>query len=420
MRRKILKIIESYLQFLARWKVRRAKPKIVAISGSYGKTLTKEAVFLVLSKKFGKDVGKNWGNMNSTLGLPLAILGLKNYTFGAGFLLDLIKAKWGFFFHKLPKILVLELGIDKPGEMGRLLKIVTPNIAVITGISETHLEGFMNIDGVKKEKELLLHALPKDGIAIISADDENSKNFEISEGVKIIFVGKSGDISYSNLEVSISGTTFDLKIGGQIIQINSKLLGRHQIQALLIASAVAKELGVEIEKIKSALEEIMPEKGRMNPLKIKNGIVIIDDSYNSNPKSAEEALSTLSKIKYSGRKVAVLGNMNELGSYEKEGHLRVGRVAGKIVDLLIAVGDNAQFIARGAKESENLKNQIVTFKTTDEAIREIKNYLHPTDLVLVKGSQNRVRLEKLIKYLIDDDKFAEKVLVRQERKWENR
>jgi len=159
MKKNLLKIVQWFLKILAGLKIRRVKPKIIAISGSFGKTSTKEAIYYLLSKKFGSDVGKNWGNMNSVIGLPLAILGLKKYSFGVEFFWDIIKAKWGFFFHHLAKILVLELGIDKPGEMKQLLEIVTPNIAVLTGISETHLLELKNISGVKREKLLLLNAL---------------------------------------------------------------------------------------------------------------------------------------------------------------------------------------------------------------------------------------------------------------------
>jgi len=162
----ILKLIQRFLQFLARWKIRRGRPKIIAISGSYGKTSTKEAIYFLLSKKFGSDVGKNWGNMNSTLGLPLAILGLRSYSFGAGLFWNIIKAKWNFLFYHLPKILVLELGIDKPGEMKELLSVFTPDIAVLTGISETHLLELKSLSGVKKEKKMLIESLKKGDLAI--------------------------------------------------------------------------------------------------------------------------------------------------------------------------------------------------------------------------------------------------------------
>lgn len=421
MKEKILNLIQHFLQFLARVKVRRAKPKIIAISGSYGKTTAKEAVFSVLSGKFGTDVGKNWGNMNSTLGLPLAILGLKSYSFGFGLLGNIIQAKWNFLFYHLPKILVLELGIDKPGEMQELLSVITPDIAIITGISETHLEGLKNLEGVKKEKNLLIEALGKGGIAIINGSDANSADLKVPEGVKKVTFGiDSADISASDVQVTTSGTSFNIVTTGKKIFVSSKLIGLHSIQNLLIATTVANQFQINTLEIKSALEAIRPQNGRMNPIKIRDAITIIDDSYNSNPKSAEEALLALREIKHDGRKVAVLGNMNELGSYEQKAHVRVGKAAGKVADLFIAVGDNAKFLASGAKEAGLPEDKIKSFQTAEELIEKIDGLIKPHDLILIKGSQNRVRLERLVKYLLNDNELAGKVLVRQEKKWQGK
>jgi len=430
MRKKVLKLVEKYLQFLARWKIRRAKPKIVAITGSYGKTSTKEAIFHLLSKKFGSDVGKNWGNMNTEIGLPLAVLGLRSYSFGAGLIWDIIRAKWNFCFYRLPKILVLELGVDKPGDMEFLLKIITPDVALLTGISETHLEKLKDIEGVKKEKVKMLEALGKGGVAIINADDENSKDLHTGptssrlsgagKNVKMITFGKNGDISYSNLEVNAGGTSFDLKIGADLLKINSKLIGEHSIYILLAAAAVANEFSIGTSEIKKGLEEIGPQKGRMNLIKVKNEILVLDDSYNSNPQSVTEALKTLSAIKSSGRKVAILGNMNELGGYTEKAHLQIGEEVGKVVDFLIAVGDNGGYLASGAEKSGLAKNQIATFKTTEEVLPKLDNLLSAGDLILVKASQNKMRFERIVKTLLDDPVLAKKLLVRQDKKWGNR
>jgi len=420
MRKNLLKIIQWGLRVLARSKIRRSKPKIVAISGSYGKTSTKEAIFYVLSKKFGSDVGKNWGNMNSVLGLPLAILGLRSYSFGAGLLWDILRAKWGYFFYNLPKILVLELGIDKPGEMAELLSVVKPDIAVITGISETHLLELKSLSGVKKEKKMLIESLKKGGVAVLNADDENSADIPLPTGAKKVTFGEKGEVSYRDLEISISGSRFQLEISGKFLAVKSKLIGQHSIKIFLAAASVAREFSIDPDEIVQALEEIRPQPGRMNPVKAKNEILVIDDSYNSNPYSAIEALETLSAIKWNGRKVAILGNMNELGSYTQEGHLQVGEVAGKVVDFLVAVGDNAEYLARGAGKLGLSKDKVITFKTTDEVIAQLDKLLSAGDLVLVKASQNKMRFENIVKYLLDNSALAEKLLVRQDKKWEKK
>ena len=158
----------------------------------------------------------------------------------------------------------------------------------------------------------------------------------------------------------------------------------------------------------------------MNIIEIENQITIIDDSYNSNPKSAEESLSALLSIKHDGRKIAILGNMNELGGYTKDAHIRVGKAAVKVVDILIAVGDNAKYLVDGAKDAGLAAEKNISFATTEALIAKIDGIIRPSDLILVKGSQNRVRLERLVKYLLKDDELAAKNLVRQEKKWQDK
>jgi len=320
----------------------------------------------------------------------------------------------------LPKILVLELGIDKPGEMAELLSVVKPDIAVITGISETHLLELKSLSGVKKEKKMLIESLKKGGVAVLNADDENSADIPLPTGAKKVTFGKKGEVSYRDLEISISGSRFQLEISGKFLAVKSKLIGQHSIKIFLAAASVAREFSIDPDEIVQALEEIRPQPGRMNPVKAKNEILVIDDSYNSNPYSAIEALETLSAIKWNGRKVAILGNMNELGSYTQEGHLQVGEVAGKVVDFLVAVGDNAEYLARGAGKLGLSKDKVITFKTTDEVIAQLDKLLSAGDLVLVKASQNKMRFENIVKYLLDNSALAEKLLVRQDKKWEKK
>ena len=408
------------MQFLARWKVRWAKPKIVAISGSYGKTSTKEAIYFLLAKKFGSDVDKNWGNMNSVLGLPLAILGLRKYSFGVGLFWDIVRAKWNFLFYHLPKILVLELGIDKPGEMDQLLSVAKPDIAILTGISETHLEELKDIAGVRKEKLKIIEALSKKGAIIFNNDDKNLSGIDAPRGIKIVTFGSDGaDVSYTAPKVTVSGTKFILKIGSKNQEINSKLIGVHSVNILLAAAAVASEFEIGIEEIKEGLEEIKPQNGRMNPIKMKNEIIVIDDSYNSNPTSAIEALNTIRAIEFPGRKVAILGNMNELGDYAEKGHREVGKIAGKSIDYAVFVGPNAKFMATEAEKSGLPLLQMKILKTPDEVIRIIDEIIKPGDLILIKASQNGMRFENVVKYLLDDPKIASEILVRQEKKWQN-
>lgn len=418
MKNLVLKLTQRWLSFLARRKIFSSKPKIITITGSFGKTSTKEAIYLLLAKKFGSDVGKNWGNMNSVIGLPLAILGLRKYSFGPIFIFDLLKAFWGFFFFPLPKILVFELGIDRPGEMDDLLKIVTPDIGVLTGVSETHLEELGDIKKVLEEKMKMVKAIKNGGTLIINANDENLKDVELPSKLKIVKYGKDSNVSYSDLEINIFGSSFNLKIDREIKPVESKLLGEHSVGILLAAAAVASEFGIKPQEIVKVLEQIKPQKGRMNPIKIKNQMIVIDDSYNSNPRSAIESLKTIAKIKWSERKVAILGNMNELGAYTKKGHQLVGEEAGRSVDLLLIVGPNVGNFKSGAEKAGMSKEKIFSYANTEKLILDLEKKLLPKDLILVKASQNKMRFERVVEALVDDREASKNLLVRQEKKWQ--
>ena len=403
---------------MASSKIKKAKPKIIAISGSFGKTSTKEAIYFVLSKKFGSDCGKNWGNMNSVIGLPLSILGLRNYSFGLGFLLDLFRAFWGYIFYRLPKILVLELGIDKPGEMEKLLKIIKPDVGVLTGVSETHLEELKDIVGVKREKSLMVSAIKAGGFFIVNGNDQNCLDIQPGKGVETVKYGQNFDVSYSDLEISISGNNFNIKANKEIRPVKSKLIGEHSVNILLSATAVCLKIGLKLPEIVESLEQIRPQKGRMNLIKLKNQMILVDDSYNSNPKSAVEAVKTISAICWDGRKVAILGNMNELGEYTKDGHLAVGEEAGKTVNLLLVVGPNVGNFLKGAKKSGMDETNIFCYPSPEKLISDLDNKLKPNDLILIKASQNKMRFEKVAEHLIADPEVSKNVLVRQEKKWQ--
>jgi len=419
MKKNLYNFSRWFLSLLAKSKIKNNQPKIIAITGSFGKTSTKEAIYFILSKKFGSDCGKNWGNMNSVIGLPLSILGLRKYSFGVSFATNIFQAIYGYFFYKLPKILVLELGIDRPGEMEDLLNIIKPNIGVLTGISETHLLELKNLEGVKREKSLMVSAIKKNGVFVVNSDDKNSADIFPRKDVKTIKTGREGDISSLNYQTSVNGSRFDIKVKDEILPVKTKLIGNHSINILLSSVAVGLEIGLKLSEIICFLEEICPQKGRMNPIKIKEQMIIIDDTYNSNPKSAIEALKAIKDIQWDGRKIAILGNMNELGEYTKRGHLIVGEEAGKFIDLMMVVGPNVGNFRKGAIKSGLSEEKIISYSKTDSLLTDLKNRLKPKDLILIKASQNKMRFERVVEYLIDDKDISRNILVRQEKKWQN-
>ena len=187
---------------------------------------------------------------------------------------------------------------------------------------------------------------------------------------------------------------------------------------LLSATAVCLKIGLKLPEIVESLEQIQPQKGRMNLIKLKNQMILVDDSYNSNPKSAVEALKTISAIDWDGRRVAILGNMNELGEYTKEGHLKVGEEAGKTVDLLLVVGPNVGNFLKGAKKSGMSEDNIFCYPNPEKLIADLDEKLKPKDLILVKASQNKMRFERVAEHLIGDMEVSRNILVRQEKKWQ--
>ena len=429
MKKRIIKI----LAFLARRVIKRYQPKIVAISGSVGKTGTKEVVALVLSKKFR--VGSSLKNYNNEFGLPLSILGQESpgksvggwlrILFLAGKLL-IIKDK------KYPEILVLELGVDRPGDMDYLLSIVEPDIGVLTNISQSHIEYFGSVDEILKEKSKLLKAVKKDGLAVLNYDNKYLR--DLSEEIKIrqssyglrlgadILAKDLNFIFPENLNQDIfCGLNFKIEYQGSVLPLKlNHLISLSQLYATLASIAVALDLGLNLLDISQALESFLPLPGRMRVLPgIKNSL-LIDDTYNSSPESSLNALKTLEKINRSqGRKIVIFGDILELGSYSEEGHRLVGEEMAKIgLDLICLIGEKARDIGRGAIKAGFDKDRIFNFASKEEARSFLKNRIEEFDLILFKASQG-VRLEKLVKEFLVEPQKASELLVRQEKFWQD-
>lgn len=377
MRKIFLQILKFILRTAASAVLRLKKPEILAITGSCGKTTTKEAIFQILKTKFGKNVWKSYGNLNNEVGLPLAILGFKR-TFSAleyPFVLIFAFCKLVLYFLKIlpyPKILVLEMAADKPGDIGYLVSFTKPKIGLITNIGPAHLEAFETIENVAKEKSKIIQALPKDGLAILGSIDE--EKFHLSKKTKAIikFFSQGND----NLE--------------NILKI---LAGFYQIDK---------------DKIGQILATLKPIPGRQNIIEGKNETLILDDSYNSNPLSCALALEKLQKLalKYqTERKIVVLGDMLELGNSEKFYHQQIGKLAKRMADIFVGVG-----LRMKAGRPQ------FWFKTPMEAASFLLKRMKNKDIILVKGSQG-MRMEKIVKELIAQPKLAKKLLVRQNFFW---
>lgn len=391
------KLLQKYLRFWVRIYLQRTKPKIVAITGSISKTSTKEAIFEVLKIKFGTKIRKSVGNLNNETGVPLAIFGYeKSPTKSWQWLSIIIGVKWRALFGKKFKVLVLELAADKPGDIRYLTNFIHPDISCLTSIAPAHMAAFGSLEKITQEKTDLIRALSPEGWAIINLDDENLKTLSFKNTQMITYaIEAKADIVAKNIMTEI--IDFQPRTLFQVINENYKFrvavhtLGRvWNVYSALAAVAVGEIFQMSPEDIIRGLSNIRTEVHRMSVLKGQKDTLIIDDSYNANPlsmKAALDVLGFLPKPKENGRKIAVLGDMLEIGQISAEAHKSIGQYAQEVADIIIAVGREAQKY-----------NSPLYFQTAREASDYLLANLQKNDIILIKASR-AIGLEKVVEAL---------------------
>lgn len=431
-------ILQKILAILARLTIWRYKPTIIGITGSVGKTSTKEAVFAVLKKKYR--VRRAEKNYNNEIGLPLTILGIPHYgrnifAWVSAFIRVVIRVI--IRDKNFPEILVLEYGVDRPHDMDYLLSIAKPNTAVITAIGEipVHVEFFSGSLEVAKEKAKLIQALPVNGQAVLNADDEVIFEIKNKTKAKIITFGfdEHADVRITNYELRImntengnsipEGITFKIEYQGNTMPIRmNNCFGKPQVYAAAATAAIGVVFNINLVEIAEALFEYESPPGRLRLIHgIKNSL-ILDDSYNASPQAMNEALDVLESLPAT-RRIAVLGDMLEIGKFTEHAHRAVGDKVAKFADILFVVGPKARFVAEEAgtrgidKKSRKLdENQIFIFDEAREAGKKLDEIMKPGDLILVKGSQS-MRMEKAVEEIMAEPERAEELLVRQDEHW---
>lgn len=391
--------MQSYLRFFAKIYLKRAKPKIVAVTGSVGKTSTKEAIFEVLKIKFGKNVRKSEGNLNNETGVPLAILGYKKSPEKFWQWLGIIlTAKLRALFGKKYQILVLEMAADKPGDIKYLVSFARPDIAVLTSIGPAHLEAFGSIEKIVLEKTSLLQALKAPGFAVLNLDDEKIKaisgNGQWQQ--KTYALQSEADVEARNITTEIEDfralTNFQVVINSKTkFRVSTPTLGRSaNVSSALAAVAVAEILGLDQEAMVKGLANFRTGKRRMEVVEGRNKSIILDDSYNANPLSMRTALDTLKTLPRppaNARKIAVLGDMLEIGKISEEAHRLIGEYAREIADEVFSVGD----LAKGYQAKKH-------FNHSEEAGEYLLSKILPGDIILIKASR-AIGLEKIVDLL---------------------
>lgn len=429
---KLLKIFTDFIGLLAHLIIKKFNPDIIAVTGSAGKTSAKEAIYAVLSNSKSAALSRDsWnirrskGNLNNELGVPLAVIadwkdkclalvsrGTAPNSKKIGKIIFWLKAicvaLWKIVFgqkNNYPDVLILEFGADRPGDIRKLLKIAKPKIGVITAIGKTpsHVEYYENAEEVLKEKSKIIENLKSDDWGVFNFDDDMvMKAKEKFKGQSLTFGFNDGaDVKISNfenrsIENRPDGVFFKIEYQGNIIPVNIKnVFGRPQAYAIAAAFAVGIIYNINLVEIAENIERhYLPAKRRMNLLEGLKGEWIIDDSYNASPLSVKEALNVLVDLK-AERKIAVLGDMLELGGYSILAHESVGEMVSKIADVLITVGPRGKLIAEKAKENGLAADKIFSFGFVEEAIPVVRKISEKGDLILVKASR-AVGLDKIV------------------------
>ena len=334
--------------------------KVVGITGSVGKTSTKEMIASVLSQKY--NVLKTAGNFNNEIGLPLTIFNIREEH----------------------EVAVLEMGISDFGEMHRLAKMARPDICVITNIGLCHLENLIDRDGILKAKTEMFDYASPDAKFILNGDDDKLITVKNWEGYQPIYFGLSTDMDAYAKDIhslSLKGTTCTLHLGDSSIHVLIPIPGHHMVYNALAGALVGRELGLNTDEIKAGIESLVPVSGRNNMIETEN-FLIIDDCYNANPISTKASLDVLATA--DSRKVAILGDMFELGENEKDLHYSVGQhAAEKGIDLCICIGGLSKHTAKGASTGNGT---VFHFDTKADFLAEMNTILQKEDTILVKAS----------------------------------
>ncbi len=364
------------LQELAAWWRSRSAVRVVGITGSTGKTLAKEIVADVLSRT--RTVLRNEGNLNSETGLPMTLLELE----------------------RRHEVAVLEMSMYTEGEIARLAEIARPEVGVVLAVHPTHLERAGSIEAIALAKSELPQALPRDGLAVLNADDWRVAAMASVTSAAVRTYGLSEDAEVRALDVvsrGLEGTEFTLLAPWAERRLRIGMPGRHLIGHALAAAAVAERFAVPLDEVEAALAAGSHADHRMAVTEAASGAIVVDDSYNASPVSVAAALEFLAEtpVTGTGRRLAVLGDMLELGPDEERLHREIGTLAAGVVDALLAVGPRGAWIADAARAAGLAR--VSTVDDVDEGIAAVDRALGPgpSDVLLVKGSRG-VELDRLV------------------------
>jgi UDP-N-acetylmuramoyl-tripeptide--D-alanyl-D-alanine ligase len=363
---------------LSSWWRHEHEAVVVAITGSAGKTTTKEMAAAILSRR-GETL-KNPGNFNNLIGLPVTLLCLED------------KHRYA----------VLEMGMNRPGEIGRLTEIADPDLGLITNVGRAHLEGVGTLEGVAKAKVELIENMSDHATALLNGDDPVLMQAASSFSKKMHFfgVGRKNEVRAENIrELGLQGSSFDIRHGGGIFTVNLKVPGLQHVQNALAAAAASLQLGASPEEVVEGLSAFKSLKGRFAIINLPNGVILVDDTYNCNPLSLKYALDSLRTWARKRKVIVGLGEMLELGDETLRAHLEAGAmVAGLGAGLFVALGEHADVMIQGALDKGFPENMAVKAGDHEEMEQRIRAEMREGDVVFLKGSRG-AGLDKVVERL---------------------
>ena len=355
--------------------------KVVGITGSVGKTTTKEMTASVLEAVY--HTAKTEGNHNNNLGLPMTIMDMPENT----------------------EVAVLEMGMNHSGEMEYLSDIARPDLAIITNIGTMHIEHLGTREGILQAKLEIMRGMPDDGAGVFNGDEPLLWNIRAIGKHKKYYYGIENhacDVTATDIVELDDGVRFVVHGFGQQFELFVPMLGRHAVYNALAATTVGLLLGVKAEKIQARFSSFH-NTGMRQKIYVKNGVTIIEDCYNAGPESTEAALDVLAGIKTDGRRIAVLGDMLELGNRSAAEHYRIGRLAVGKADLLLTYGEHSVRTLTGAITGGMNPKNTDHFDTHEDMAHMLKMRVSEGDVVLFKGSRG-MRMEKVLQLFLDDKK----------------
>lgn len=415
------KLFQYYLAWAARLMIRRYLPEVIAVTGSVGKTSTKQAIAAVL-RGHGR-IRASEKNYNTEVGVPLTILGIRPASTPLGWFRVALTVLWEVITRgpRYPEILILEMAADRPGDIQYLTSIARPTLGVLTAISPAHTAFFPTIEALAEEKATLLRVLPKDGIAVVSRDNDLAWNARGATKARVISFGfhEDADLRASELDVISQagapvGISFKIHYQGSAVPVRvAGVVGRGVVASLLAGAAVGISKGLNLHEIAESLGAFQPLRGRMRIIPGIKDTTIVDDTYNASPASMQEALQALrvAEVREGARKLAVLGDMLELGNFSEEAHESIGKLAaGAGIDLLVTVGELVRDLDRAAIEAGFPEDRLAHFKNAEEAGRFVQEKIRTGDLILVKASRG-IHLETVVHELMAEPLKADELLV---------